>query len=205
MFSYTPQFLNLNHQNADGSWALNPFGPANPFADAYDIGTPETTQRFIGGGNITGRRSGPSTSLCRCNLIGGVDLAHVRDDLYAPPSLQLEQNLALPGVATTQTTDNQYINYSINLIHHYTGLSWLDATTSAGFVRERRDLINPETVSQNLLAGLNNPATGTVQTNFYNRTAQRDQSLYGQEQLLALDSRLSVTGGRHGRAYDERR
>ena len=56
---------------------------------------------------------------------------------------QFEQDQALPGVSTTQTTDNQYINYSINLIHHYTGLSWLDATTSAGFVRERRDSCQP--------------------------------------------------------------
>jgi TonB-dependent starch-binding outer membrane protein SusC len=195
VFSYTPQFLNLNHQNADGSWAVNPFGPANPFADAYGIGTPETTQRFIGGGNINWTPFRTEHQSLQVQLIGGVDIGHVLDDLYAPASLQLEQNLVLPGVSTTQTSDNQYINYSINLIHHYTGLSWLDATTSAGFVRERRDLTNPETVSQNLLAGLNNPATGTVQTNFFNQTAQRDQSLYGQEQILALDSRLSVTAG----------
>ena len=48
-------------------------------------------------------------------------------------------------------------------------------------------------MSQNLLAGVNNPATGTVQTNFYNRTGQRDQSLYAQEQVLLLDQRLAVT------------
>jgi TonB-linked SusC/RagA family outer membrane protein len=195
VFSYTPQFVKLNHQNADGSWALNPFGPANPFADAYDIGTPETTQRFIGGGNIDWTPFSTEHQSLQVHLIGGVDIAHVRDDLFAPPSLQLEQAQALPGVSTTQTTDDQYLNYSINLVHHYTGLSWLDATTSAGYVRERRDLVNPETVSQNLLAGVNNPATGTVQTNFYNRTAQRDQSVYGQEQILALDQRLAVTAG----------
>ena len=28
VFSYTPQFVNLNHQNPDGTWAHNPFGPA---------------------------------------------------------------------------------------------------------------------------------------------------------------------------------
>ncbi len=195
VFSYTPQFVNLNHHNPDGSWAVNPFGPANPFADAMEIGTPETTQRFIAGGNLDWTPFSTEHQSLQVRFIGGADLAHVRDDLFAPPDLQLELNQALPGVSTTQTTDNQYINYSINLIHHYTGLSWLDATTSAGFVRERRDLVNPEIVSQNLLAGLNNPATGTVQTNFYNRTAQRDQSLYFQEQVLALGQRLSLTGG----------
>jgi TonB-linked SusC/RagA family outer membrane protein len=196
VFSYTPAFINLNHQNADGSWALNPFGfGANPYADAYDIGTPETTQRFIGGGNVTWTPYSTEHQSFQVSFIGGVDEAHVLDQLYAPPSLQLEQNQPLPGVSTTQTTDNQYITYSINLVHHYTGLSWLDATTSAGYFRERRDLVNPETVSQNLLTGINNPASGTVQTNFYNQTAERDQSFYAQEQVLTLSQRLSLTAG----------
>ncbi len=99
------------------------------------------------------------------------------------------------GVARRRRPITQYINYSINLIHHYTGLSWLDATTSAGFVREKRGLINPETVSQNLLAGLDNPASGTVQTNFYNSTAAHDQSLYARSSCCSLDSRLSVAAG----------
>jgi TonB-dependent starch-binding outer membrane protein SusC len=195
VFSYTPAFVNLNHQLADGSWAFNPFGPANPFADAWDIGTPETTQRFIGGGNITWTPYTSEHQSFQVSFIGGVDEAHVLDQLYAPPSLQLEAGQALPGVATTQTTDDQYITYSINLIHHYTGLSWLDATTSAGYFRERRDLINPNTVAQNLLNGIDNPSFGTVVTTFYNQTAERDQSFYAQEQVLTLDQRLSLTAG----------
>jgi TonB-linked SusC/RagA family outer membrane protein len=195
VFATAPQFVNLNHRNPDGSWAHNYFGNANPFADANDITTPETTQRFVGGGNISWTPYRTEHQSLQISAVGGVDLAHVRDDLFAPSDLQFEQAQALPGVSITQSTDNQYINYSINVIHHYTGLSWLDATTSAGFVRERRDLTNPETVSQNLLVGLNDPVTGTVQTNFYTRTAQRDQSFYGQEQILTLDQRLSVTAG----------
>jgi TonB-linked SusC/RagA family outer membrane protein len=193
--SYTPQFVNMNRQNADGSWVLNPFGPANPYADAWDIGTPETTQRFIGGGSFNWTPYSTEHQSLQLTLIGGVDFANVLDELYAPSSLQIEQSLPLPGVSTTQTTNARYINYSVNLIHHYTGLSWLDATTSVGFVRERRDLLNPYTVSQNVIAGVNNPSIGTVQTNIYNRSAQRDQSLYAQEQVLTLSQRLSVTAG----------
>ncbi len=195
VISYTPQFVNMNRQNADGSWVLNPFGPANPYADAADISTPENVQRFIGGGNLSWTPYSTEHQSLQVSLIGGVDLANVLDELYAPSQLQVEQSLPLPGVATTQTTHDQYINYSVNLIHHYTGLSWLDATTSVGFVRERRDLLNPFTVSQNVIAGVNNPSIGTVQTNIYNRTAQRDQSLYAQEQVLTLSQRLSLTAG----------
>ncbi len=195
VLSYTPQFVNLDHRNANGVWATNPFGPANAFADAAEISTPEATQRFIGGGTIDLMPFSTLHQTLRVQLIGGADIAHVLDALYAPSDLQIEQDQSLPGVATTQTSDIQYLNYSINIIHHYTGLSWLDATTSAGFAGEKRSLVNTETVSQNVLSGLDNPASGTVQTNFYNRTGQRDQSWYAQEQLLLLDQRLSLTGG----------
>ena len=41
-----------NHQNPDGGWAVNPFGPADPFANQAEVQTPEEVSRFIGGGNI---------------------------------------------------------------------------------------------------------------------------------------------------------
>ncbi len=195
VFGYTPGFMNLNHVNADGTWGRNYFGNANPFADTYDMTTPENIQRFVGGGSINWTPYSTEHQSLQVNVLGGADIAHVLDGLYAPSNIQFEQAQALPGVSTTQTADNSYINYSINLIHHYTGLSWLDATTSAGFLREKRDYNNPETVSQNLLAGLDNPSSGTVQTNFFHRNAARDQSVYAQEQLLLLDSRLSVSAG----------
>jgi len=196
VFSYTPQFLRQNKVLPDGTWPVNPYGPANAFADAALIQTPEAVNRFIGGGNINWTPWKTDHQSLQLNLIGGADYSDLRDNLYAPPYLQVEQ-LASPlhGISTTQNANNQYINYSINLIHHYTGLSAFDFTTSAGFVREKRDLWNPSTVSQNLLTGTTSPAIGTVQTNFFNQTAQRDQSLYGQEQIITLSQRLTVTGG----------
>ena len=59
----------------------------------------------------------------------------------------------LPGTSVSNVAQINYFNYSLNLVHHYTGLSWLDATTSAGFVRERRDLSNPVTIGYNLWPG----------------------------------------------------
>src|SRR5581483_10392851 len=53
VFSYTPGFVNLQSQNADGTWPNNPYGPANPFADANEIKTPQQSSRFIGGGSLS--------------------------------------------------------------------------------------------------------------------------------------------------------
>jgi hypothetical protein len=81
------------------------------------------------------------------------------------------------------------------LTHHYTGLSFLDATTSAGWARDERSLSNPVSVGQGLLAGVNAPTAGVVQQNFLTKTARRDQSFYVQEQVLTLDQRLALTAG----------
>jgi TonB-dependent starch-binding outer membrane protein SusC len=194
--SYTPQLMKLNNVRPDGTYPFNPFGNANAFADAALIQTPEAVNRFIGGGSINWTPWKTDHQSLQVSLIGGADYSDLRDNLFAPPSLQVEQlSTPLPGIATTQNANNQYLNYSVNLIHHFTGLSNFDFSTSAGFSREKRDLWNPATISQNLLTGANSAAIGTVQTNFFTQTAQRDQSLYLQEQVITLDQRLTVTGG----------
>ena len=106
-----------------GSWATNPFGPANPFADAAEIQTPEDVGRFIGGGNIDWTPFTSEHQSLKIRFIGGVDVVNQRDQFYAPPDLQVERLIptGLPGHGDgAERPDAQYLNYSINLIHHYT-------------------------------------------------------------------------------------
>ena len=196
VFSYTPQFLALNKQ-VNGVWPINPYGPSNPFANAIEMQTPEEVSRFIGGGNIDWTIYTSSVQSIRFTAIGGADLTTQSDKFYAPPDLQVEQEVpsGLPGVSQDQYGNDQYYNYSLNLIHHYTGLTWLDATTSLGFTREKRSLDNPLEAGQALLSGVNAPTAGAVQTIVYNATQQKDQSLYAQEQVLTLSQRLALTAG----------
>ncbi len=196
VFSTTPQFVRLDALS-NSAWPTNPFGNANPFADALLIATPENVSRFLGGGTIDWTVFQQEHQNLKLTVIGGADLTSLNDLLYAPPTLQVEQlePSGLPGASVSNTATTTYYNYSFNLSHHFTGLSWLDATTSIGYTRDRRSTTEPVTVGQNLLAGVNSPIVGTVQTNFLFRTAQLDQSWYGQEQLLLLDSRLALTGG----------
>ncbi len=67
------------------------------------------------------------------------DYTTQNDLFYAPPTLQVEQAIpsGLPGVSQDQYGQTAFLNYSINLVHHYTGLKFLDATTSSG-TRGRR-------------------------------------------------------------------
>ena len=197
VFSYTPAFMSLNKLTPAGTWPINQFGQANPFADAVEIATPEALSRFIGGGSINWTPWKTEHQSLQVNFTGGADLASLNDQLYAPPYLQVEQEIStgLPGSAVSNTSQTNYYNYQINLIHHWTGLSWLDATTSVGYLSEGTDFTNPVTVGYNLLSNAQAPTVGTVTESFFTHTATRDQTLYAQEQLITLDSRLSVTAG----------
>ena len=195
IFAFTPQFINLQAKGPDGSFANNPYAFGNPFADAVDIKTPETESRFIGGGSVNWNiLSTPKQSLM-FSAIGGADLSHQRDDEYSPPYLQIEQHKPLPGTANVNIADAQYLNYSLNLVHHFTGLSFLDATTSIGVSGDKRTLDNPNAVGQDLPLGNSSPSFGAVQNFFQFRDLIYTQSLYAQEQLLALNQRLTLSGG----------
>jgi len=196
VFSYTPEFQNLDHVNPDGSWPNNGFGPANPFADAFEIRTPQEVSRFIANGNLNWTPWKTEHQRLQVNVLGGADLTSLHALLYAPPDLQVERLIStgLPGAAVSNDATINYFNYSINLVHQFAS-SLFDATTSAGFVRERRNLANPVTIGYKLLAGVGVPTVGTFQSNYFYQTAQLDQSLYGQEQIITLDQRLTLTAG----------
>ena len=103
VFGYTPQFMNLNHVNPDGSWADQLLRQREPVRGRQDISTPENIQRFVGGGNINWTPYSTEHQTLQVNILGGADLAHVEDGLYAPSNIQFEQKQSLPGVATSQT------------------------------------------------------------------------------------------------------
>lgn len=197
VFSYTPGFVNMQQQNADGTWPSNPFGPANPFADALEISTPQQTSRTMGGGSLNWTPWKTEHQSLELTAVGGMDLTSFSALLYAPPDLQVEQRepSGLPGTSVSNTDQINYFNYQLNLIHHYTGLSWLDATTSIGFERDRRSNTEPVNVGYNLLSGVNAPTAGTVQNSFFYNSEELDQSFYAQEQALLFSQRLTVTGG----------
>ena len=197
VFSYTPSFQNLNTKSAAGVWTVNPFGPANPFADAQDIQTPTTVSRFIGGGSVNWTPFHTQDHRVSVSLLGGADLASLSGLLYAPPQLQVEQVIAsgLPGTSVSNTSTINFANASFNVAWEFTGLKPVDLTTSVGVASDRTQSSNPVTVGYNLLSGVNAPTAGTVQQNFFFKTQVNDQSFYGQEQVLALDNRLNLTVG----------
>lgn len=194
IFSSTPQFFKMN-QFSNGAWVTNPFGLGNTFADAAEEQTPTTVNRFIGGGTATLQVLHSDAHDLHLSLIGGVDLTGQTDLNYSPPSLQLEQNKSLVGTSTVGQANDVYYNYSLSLIHHFTGSTFIDATTSLGVSQDRRTLDNPITIGQALPPGILTPTSAEVITSVENKTDTKTMSLYAQEQILTLAQRLSLTAG----------
>jgi TonB-dependent starch-binding outer membrane protein SusC len=200
VFSTTPQFLNLNTHSGPasaqyGGYPYNPFGFANPFADAALIETPEDVDRFIGGGNIGWHVFSTEHQSLQFTALGGADLADQTDRIYSPPQLQVEEHKALDGTVTDLASNINYLNWSLNLVHHYTYGNYVDATSSVGWTRDQRSTSNPYNVGQGLPSGIATPAAGAVESVFDYRDASRTMSFYGQEQFMTLSQRLTVTGG----------
>ncbi len=193
VLSYTPQFLALDQQRPDGSWPINPFGPANPFADASQVQTPQALSRFIGGGSVSYALWSTERQSLHLSLLGGVDRSNLHDLLLAPATLEEEASQLLPGTAVTNHAVSNYSNYAFNLVHHITASPNLELTTSAGLSTDYRNVTNPIDVTNGLVT--TSPPSGLLQILYSYQATQMDQLFYGQEQLITLASRLTVTGG----------
>jgi len=195
IFSVTPQFFNMAGRTATGTYASNPYALGNAVQDAALIQTPEEVSRFIGGGNVDAKIFTTEHQSLQLTALAGADLAHQADNFYAPPDIQIETNQPLPGVATNLSADNTYLNYNVNLVHHYAGGSNFDATTSIGLGRDQRYLYNPYSVGQELPPGIALVTAGAVQHNYDTTVVSRTFDFYGQEQFLTLNQRLALTAG----------
>ena len=195
IFSSTPQFFNMTARNPDGSFVTNPYALGNAMEDAALIQTPEEVQRFIGGANVAAKIFSTEHQSLDLTALAGADLSHQTDRLWAPPNIQIETNQPLPGVATALTGDNTFLNYNVNLVHHYAGGTNFDATTSIGIGRDQRYLYNPYSVGQALPPGIAQVTAGASQHNFDTTVVSRTFSFYGQEQFLTFNQRLTLSAG----------
>jgi TonB-linked SusC/RagA family outer membrane protein len=195
IFSTTPGFFNQTIKTATGAYQINPYAAGNAYQDGAMIQTPEEVSRFIGGGNVDARIFQTDHNSLHLTALAGADIAHQTDDFYAPPDIQIEQSQPLPGVATNLSGDNTYLNYNINLVHHYAGGNNFDATTSIGLGRDQRYLYNPYSVGQQLPPGIAQVTAAVVQHNFDTTVVSRTFDFYVQEQFMTLDQRLTLSGG----------
>ncbi len=203
--AYTPAVVNLQQKDATGhyidSQALNLlFGTgANPFQVQDEVKSQEDVWRAIGGGTVKYAAYASQAQTLTLQANGGFDALNDDGESYAPPILQSQlQYGTLAGEAVQTNGYNRQVNGTLSAVHTWTPSSSLlrqltSTTTSLGTQFEQRYLNQYSMLARGLVPGLQNFNQGTP-TLFQQRTDVRNEAVFVNEEVLAFNEKLSLSG-----------
>lgn len=188
----TPNFVDL--RQAGATFPNNPFGTSNPLQTAALASNDESVWRMITSGTLRADLMRGEHSSLKVLGTGGVDYFNQDNGLLFPVSLQFEARDPQPGASILANSHNLNLNGNSNLVHTWAPRAGFQLTSSAGFQYEDRDLNTHRVVTRDLVAGQGNINSGPSSSIFQTRERVRDFGVYLQEEMLALDNRLLLTG-----------
>jgi TonB-linked SusC/RagA family outer membrane protein len=191
---FTPSFIDLRPVN--GVYPRNPFSPSNPLETFANLSNTEDVVRVLGTSKlrVDVLESGPHR--LEMSVTGGLDYFEQENDILSPPTLQYEPQDGQPGTVVLGKASNRRLNLVGSAIYNFSPASGkYSATTSAGFQFGDQDLNVTNAVGRTILAGQQNVNQATSVVINQALTPVRSLGLYAQEEILALDQRLLVTGG----------
>ncbi len=192
--SLIPSFVELRQQ-ADGSWPQPLGSGTNPFQLAALARNNEETYRFTGGLNLLYRAITTATRTLQLTTSAGSDIFNAASDLYSPNELFFEASKVQPGTSLKGGGASRLVNLNANAIHTYAPSSGrFVATTSAGAQLETRRLRTSNIQSTGLIPGQTNVNQGATVAAVEALTREKTLAFYGQQDLLLVDQRLSLSG-----------
>jgi TonB-linked SusC/RagA family outer membrane protein len=202
-FAYTPGVINLDSVDATGTYVRNPFNGggstvSNPFETFRFLRLNELTFRQIGDLNATWSAFTHNQHQITVSATGGFDRAQISGDLFSPSFLQYESPTATDGFSGRAVrTEGNIFNYNLRFAGTwaYQPTSSLSLTTTAGFDYETQDTRVIRTRARGLLPGVETSNSGTVLDAADNLANFRDDALFANEQVLALNSKLALVAG----------
>ncbi|MGH7559439.1 MAG: SusC/RagA family TonB-linked outer membrane protein [Gemmatimonadales bacterium] len=202
-FGYTPGVINLDSITPSGLYVRNPFNGggrdvSNPF-ETFEFLKLED-ESFRQTGNLTGTWSAVNLEKHQVSLTltGGFDRAQVSGDLFSPAFLQYENPAATDGFSGRSVrTEGNILNYNGSLVANwgFQPTRSVSLTTSVGLTYENQYNRVVRTRARGLLPGVETSNSGTVLDYSDGVIEFRDEAFFINEQILALDDRLALTGG----------
>lgn len=194
VFAGTPSWYDM--RPSGGQYPTNPWSVTNPFQNADFLQTPDDVDRVIAAASATYSAFSREHQSLQLRIDGGVDRFGEQVNLVSPRYLYFEPNDGLPGTVTALDARSRNANVNLSAVHEFLPTSRaFTARTSAGLQREIADRRSTNVITRDVLTGQENVDRGSATQVFANRQAQRTTALYAQEEVLALDERLLVTGG----------
>lgn len=193
VISNTPSFFDMRPVN--GIYPRNPFlaEGTNIFQTADIVRAPEDVYRYIGSINNTVSAYTSARQTLDFTLLGGVDAYQYNSKIVSPPDLFPESADGLPGTIVVQKVANVSANLNVAGAHKLI-LDPLTATTSFGLRQERRQSDGVVNQGRNIPAGVTNVNFAVVQAVSEGQFLVKDFGYFAQEEILALDERLLLTG-----------
>ena len=172
-------------------------GTSNPFDVINSITNNEDTWRQSGNVRIGYALLAGARNNIQLTYIGGMDRYQLEGIQYSPNYLQFESADGFLGTSQVLSTDSRFINQSINAVWTFTpGWKLLgSAQTSVGGTYETQS-VNNFNIRQRGLTPTRRTATAGTDIATANTVQEfRDQSRYLNEQIIALDDKLSISAG----------
>jgi TonB-linked SusC/RagA family outer membrane protein len=194
VFPTTPSIIDLRPVN--GVYPFNPFAPSNPLATFAELKNAEDVWRILGTSTTRVDAVTTATQHLTFSLTGGMDFFSQRNDILSPPDLQYEPQDGFPGTVVLGKASDLRLNLVGAAVHTYTPASnAYQATTSAGFQYENRDLNLTNVVGRTIALGLQNVSQATNITSSQSEEPVKNLGLYAQEEVLAAAQKLLLTVG----------
>jgi len=191
---FTPSFIDLRPVN--GVYPRNPFSPSNPLETFANLTNTEDVVRVLGTSKLRIDVLESGAHRLEMSVTGGLDYFEQENDIVSPPTLQFEPQDGQPGTVVLGKASNRRLNLVGSAIYNFSPASGsYSATTSAGFQFGDQDLNVTNAVGRTILAGQQNVNQATSVVINQALTPVRSLGIYAQEEILALDQRLLVTGG----------
>jgi TonB-linked SusC/RagA family outer membrane protein len=190
IFASTPTWVDLEARQP------NPWLPSgsNAFQNADLVKSPEDVYRYIGSVNTTFSAYSSRRQTLDLTLLGGVDAFSYNAKILSPPEAYFESNDGLPGTIVINKSQNVSANLNLSARHKYI-IDLLTATTSAGLRQQRRQASLITNQGRKLPPGVSDVNFGVVQQVSENQFLVKDFAYFAQEELLAFNERLLLTGG----------
>src|SRR3989442_204392 len=197
VYPSTPSFLDLRPVN--GVYPTNPFAPSNPLQTFAELKNAEDVWRILGTTTASADADTTATQRLRFTVTRGLAFFSQRIDILSRADLQFEPQDGQPGTVVLGKGSDLRLNLVGSAVHTYTPTSnAFQATTSAGFQYEKRDLNATNIVGRTIALGLQNVSQAASITSNQAEQAVKNLGLYGQEELLAAIQRLLLTLGIRG-------
>ena len=208
-FAYTPALVALAQKDSTGAYPLNPFcggytSCSNPF-DTFDrFVNNEDVYRQIANARLNYSLLSTSNNDVQLSFVGGADRYSNEGYEFAPADLQFQRpgtdrGASFQGGVVQGNGTGLLTNSALSAVWTFTPASRrMSATTSAGFQAEDSQGNDYTITGRGTVPTLANASGNTNTTVGQGRSIIRNRAYYAQEQILAFDDKLLLSGAVRG-------